>query len=57
MLNTYHDRLHLPEYFPPLLLLMKQRMSSISSSSKMAHTTPINQPCGAKLGSTSVTSS
>lgn len=47
----------MPEYFPPLLLLMKQRISSISSSSTMALTTPMNQPCVAKLGCTSVTNS
>lgn len=48
--------LHLPEYFPPLLLLMKQRISSISSSRTTALTTPMNQPCVAKLGCISVTS-
>lgn len=57
MLNAHHGGLHLPEYFPPLLLLMKQRMSNISSSSTMALTTPMNQPCVAKLGCTSVTPS
>lgn len=45
----YCDNQHSPEYFPPLLLLTKQRMSRISSSSTMALTTPINQPCVAKL--------
>lgn len=50
-------QMHLPEYFPPLLLLMKQRMSSISSSSTMALTTPMNQPWVAKLGCTSITPS
>lgn len=49
--------LNLPEYFPPLLLLMKQRMSRTSSSSTTALTTPMNQPCVAKLGCTSVTPS
>lgn len=47
----------MPEYFPPLLLLIKQRMSSISSSSTMALTTPMNQPCVAKLVCTSFTPS
>lgn len=57
MLNTYSNSgLHLPEYFPPLLLLMKQRISSISSSRTTALTTPMNQPCVAKLGCISVTS-
>lgn len=46
----------LPEYFPPLLLLIKQRMSRISSNSTTALTTPMNQPCVAMLGCTSVTS-
>lgn len=56
-LNVRLVRLNLPEYFPPLLLLMKQRMSRTSSSSTTALTTPMNQPCVAKLGCTSVTPS
>lgn len=49
--------LHLPEYLPPLLLLIKQRMSNISSRSTMALTTPMNQPCVAMLDCISVTPS
>lgn len=54
-LNICLGSLHSPEYFPPLLLLMKQRMSRTSSSSTTALTTPMNQPCVAKLACTSVT--
>lgn len=39
----------LPEYLPPLLRLIKQRMSKRRSKRMMALTKPMNQPSAAKL--------
>lgn len=43
-----------PAYLPPLLRLMRQRMSSMSTSSTMALMSPISQPRVAKLPGISV---
>lgn len=37
-------REHLPEYFPPLFLLTKQAINTMSVRRAMAHIRPINQP-------------
>lgn len=44
--SCVHERVVfvVPAYLPPLLRLMRQRMSRISSSSTMALMSPINQP-------------
>lgn len=34
-----------PEYFPPLFLLTKQAIKTMSVRRAMAHIRPINQPC------------
>lgn len=36
---------HLPEYLPPLFLLMKQAISTVSVRKATAHINPINQLC------------
>lgn len=35
---------HLPEYFPPLFLLTKQAINTMSVRRAMAHIRPMNQP-------------
>lgn len=50
-----HGAQRLPEYLPPLLRLMKQRMSRTRSKRMMALTKPMNQPSVAKPAGGSLT--